>query len=137
MTTKERNRMKDQILKHGFDLLRIFHPSTMYDVGEIGPVELCRKLHRIELQAHRYAERVCNGEIDPTEAEDARWEANILGQVDRLLNFRAAGIPVFINGDPRGHALKIDDKYVRDNNLEIERDWGGYGLIAPEFDGKQ
>ena len=42
-------------------------------------------------------------------------------------------IPVFVNGDPRGYALKIDDSYVKKFNLKIERDWGGYGIIAPDF----
>jgi len=40
---------------------------------------------------------------------------------------------VFINGDPRGYALKINDKYVRENQLRIYSDMGGYGIIAPEF----
>ena len=41
---------------------------------------------------------------------------------------------VFINGDPRGYALKIDDKYQdRLHKVGIHRDWGGYGIIAPDF----
>lgn len=50
-------------------------------------------------------------------------------------------VPVFINRDPRGYALKIDDEWLRkmrDNPntvhlASIERDWGGYGIIAPEI----
>jgi len=37
---------------------------------------------------------------------------------------------VFINGDPRGYALKIKDEFVRENNLTIYQDWGGYGILA-------
>jgi hypothetical protein len=45
--------------------------------------------------------------------------------------------PIFLNGDARGYALKIQDDYVRDNNLDIHKDWGGYGILAPEFDGER
>ena len=127
--------MKDQILKHGFDLLRIFRFDTMYDANPIGPVQVAKKVHRLEAEAHRQAERICNGEIELTDDEHGRWEAGILNRLDKILGFRALGVLVFINGDPRGYALKIDDKYVKDHNLEIHRDWGGYGILAPEFDG--
>ena len=36
-----------------------------------------------------------------------------------------------IEWDEKGYALKIDDKYIRDKT--IHRDWGGYGIIAPDF----
>ena len=50
-----------------------------------------------------------------------------------MLNFRNLKIPCFINGDCRGYALKIKDQYVRENNLKIQTDFGGYGLIAPDL----
>jgi hypothetical protein len=40
---------------------------------------------------------------------------------------------IFANGDPRGYALKIRSEYVKNNNLDIHRDWGGYGIIAPDL----
>ena len=40
---------------------------------------------------------------------------------------------IFVNGDARGYALKIDDNYIRSNNFNIYRDFGGYGIIAPDF----
>lgn len=42
-------------------------------------------------------------------------------------------VPVFLNQDPRGYALKIKDNYVRLHGLNIYKDWGGYGIIAPEI----
>ena len=30
-------------------------------------------------------------------------------------------------------AKKIDDEYLKNNNFNIHRDWGGYGIIAPDF----
>lgn len=45
-------------------------------------------------------------------------------------------VPVIINRDPRGYALKIDDAWfvnaVRGANLHT--DMGGYGIIAPEIE---
>lgn len=36
---------------------------------------------------------------------------------------------VWFNGDPRGYALKVD---LRDGET-LHRDWGGYGIIAPDL----
>lgn len=41
-------------------------------------------------------------------------------------------VPIFINRDPRGYQLKIDDAYAA--GLVIHKDWGGYGIIAPDID---
>ncbi len=60
-----------------------------------------------------------------------RKDASILKRLDAILGFKAAGIPVFVNGDPRGYALKIEDSAARD--LDIHRDMGGYGIICPDF----
>ena len=131
MTKKAR--MREQILNHGFKLKRIFFADTKYE--GIGPVELCKKVHRLETKAHRMSEDYCNGIID-LEFED-RQESKIMKSLDNILNFKAQNIPVIFNGDPRGYALKIDDEYVKAHNLDIHRDWGGYGIIAPEFDGSK
>ena len=114
------------IYKHGENLLSIFH------LHGVDPYELCRKVHRLELKAHRLTTMLCN-EPNVTEEEQDRESEKILKSLDKILNFRAQGIPVFINYDPRGYALKIKDKYVREHGLTIYQDWGGYGIIAPEF----
>lgn len=124
MTKKEKQR--EEILRHGFKLRRAFNLPP-----ETAPVELCKRVHRLEVEAHRLAERECNEDL-PTEYVEKK-EASILKRLDAILNFRAQGIPVFLNGDPRGYALKIRDDYVREHDLDIHRDWGGYGIIAPEF----
>lgn len=115
------------IRKHGEDLNRIFNT-------ELDPVVLCKKLHSIEIRAHKLAEDYCNG-IEPDDTlED--MDIAILCKVDAILNFRVQNIPVFFNKDPRGYALKIEESYTHRNNLDIYQDWGGYGIIAPEFDGR-
>lgn len=129
MSTKK-DKMNGQITKHGFDLARIFNLDSSR------PVTLCKRVHRLEVKAHRMAEDYCNGLYEVEEFADKK-ENSILKSLDKILNFKAQNIPVFLNGDPRGYALKIDDEYVREHKLEIYRDWGGYGIIAPEFDGRE
>jgi hypothetical protein len=123
------DRMMKEIKKHGENLKVVFNLEAGID-----PVKLCKSLRRIEIKAQRLALALCNGDID--EITDDQKTA-IFSAVDKLLHYKAAGIPVFFNKDPRGYALKIDDAYVRDHNVTISRDWGGYGIIAPEFDGKR
>jgi hypothetical protein len=121
--------MYAQIEKHGMDLLRIYPNSTIKD-----PVKLCKTLRTLEVRAHRFATDYCNGvsfadtdeKIDATIKEYKDQTRTILG---------TTGPDVFINLDARGYALKIDDAIVRSQALDIHRDWGGYGIIAPEFDG--
>ena len=115
--------IEKQVIKHGNDLNRIFNTG-------IDPVKLCRALRRIEAKAGQLALAYCNGDID--DITDTQKE-EILKAVDKLLNFYKAGIAVVFNLDPRGYALKIDDEEMRTKNLVLYRDWGGYGIIAPEF----
>ena len=42
-------------------------------------------------------------------------------------------VPVFINRDPRGYALKIREIWMRNYSGNLHRDWGGYGILAPDF----
>lgn len=45
-------------------------------------------------------------------------------------------VPIFINRDPRGYALKIDDEAIRElraHGKPIYSDCGGYGILAPDF----
>jgi hypothetical protein len=65
--------------------------------------------------------------------EYERREKRIMQGVANLLDHGAERINVFLNGDPRGYALKIRDTDVRARKLDIHTDWGGYGIIAPDF----
>jgi len=119
----------DRRMNHGYALMRIF--PKVKDLFQGRPMDLYKYLHRIEAEAHSWAERCCNEDIP--EDKQTRKDASILRRLDELLGWKEAGIPVFVNGDPRGHALKIDDAYVKEHKLEIACDWGGYGLICPDF----
>lgn len=124
----KRDRMREQILLHGLKLNRVFN------LDRIDPMTLCKQVHRLEAKAHRMAEDYCNGII--AEEFVDRQEGRIMKALDKLLNYKAQGIPVIFNGDPRGYALKIDDAWMKANDCDIHRDWGGYGILAPEFDGR-
>ena len=115
--------MYDRINKHGEDLKRIFKLDPSID-----PVKLCKQLFKLENKAHKLAEDYCNGIIY---ADDYDVQTSqILTKVETILNNKKV---LFLNGDARGYALKIDDEYLKNNNFNIHRDWGGYGIIAPDF----
>jgi len=112
-----------RITKHGQNLKAVFNLNQ-----DIDPVKLCKRLFRLENKAHKLALDFCNGKIDQLE-----WDQKadkILTKVEAILKNKKV---LFLNGDARGYALKIDDGYIRNNNLNIHRDWGGYGIVAPDF----
>ena len=112
------------IAEHGKNLLKVF-PGAI----ETDPIKLCKRLRRIETKTGAAAVAYCNGEID----QDAWLTASeaALSAVQKLL--KSGNIPIIINGDPRGYSLKIDDDYMRENDVRLHRDWGGYGILAPEI----
>ena len=129
---KTRERMNKQIREHGADLKRAF------DIPIVDPDILARKLHRIELEAHRLAENYCNGTNNVTTENWEELTEKILDKVDNVTGFKRKGVPVFVNGDARGYALKINNTWVKGYQSKggrIYTDWGGYGILAPEFDG--
>lgn len=118
---------RDKIEAHGRRLLAIFPTANPSD-----PVELCKRLRRWETKAHQAAENLCNVP-NYQEAYD-RTQARTLAGVDKLLNFTAVDVPVFVNGDPRGWALKIKDDWMRAHpEHQLHQDMGGYGILAPNF----
>ena len=121
MKKSEREQMYRDIEKHGNNLCRIFKLDT-------DPVKLCKQLRRLENKAHKLAEDYGNGIIDGPYEFDVTTD-KILDRVHELLN--ATGNYIFVNGDARGYALKIEECYAKD--ITIYRDMGGYGIIAPDF----
>jgi hypothetical protein len=136
-TTNKRERMYADIQKHGENLNVIFNTG-------IDPVKLCKKLHTLEAKAHRLATDYCNGENG---VNSENWEAKITPIMDKVYTILNNGsynedrphqkkAPIFLNGDARGYALKINDSYVKANNLKLHTDMGGYGILSPEFTGQ-
>ena len=128
---------EDAVRRHGENLLAIFPHAT-----EKNPVRLCRALHRWESRGATLALRLCNGPAFPTEDQQERTVQTILKAVNTLLGNEC--VPIFVNLDPRGCALKIDDEWLRDQCQHnqyslgdafraLHKDWGGYGIICPEI----
>ena len=120
----KQEKMYLEIQHHGEQLNAIFNTG-------IEPVKLCKKLRRLEIQAHRQATDYCNGVI-----QTEHWESisnAMLNKVDKILHYKEKDIPVFFNADARGYALKIDSDYVLACEPNLYRDMGGYGLIAPDL----
>jgi hypothetical protein len=116
------------IRKHGEQLNAIFHTG-------LDPVVLCKKLRRIEGAAHKLAEDACNY-LSMESGEFAHRKNLLTARITSLLllePMKPTNKGVFINLDPRGYALKIDNQYMRDHNLQLHRDMGGYGILAPEI----
>ena len=151
-------RKYEAIRAHGENLLAIFQNATERD-----PVSLCKTLHRLETKARRICTDYCNGDFDAGENGeklDAALDA-ILAKVNAILGnneqYPVLNVPVFINRDPRGYALKIADAWMNQRReqwdrqiakkgkkaigpsywalLRFHRDLGGDGILAPEITG--
>lgn len=116
----------EAVKKHGEQLLVIFPNASERD-----PVALCRKVRRIEAVAHKLAEDCCNWLSMESEEYTERHTKILNRLVDVLGSVSSLG--VFINLDPRGYALKIDDEIMRAGKFKLHTDWGGYGILAPDF----
>lgn len=110
--------------------------------------KLSVKLLEVERVAHAVATAYCNGENIrisfkgriPTDCDfrtdENAWEnaeRAITDQVQRLFMWKLPHL--LINADARGYSLKIDSEKGREliESCGLERDWGGYGLLAPSI----
>ena len=125
----KKEELYSKIIKHGQNLKAVFNLDN-----DINPVKLCKRLLRLETKAHKLAEDFCNGVIDQLEWDTKAGQ--ILTKAEIIFQNKANGF-IFVNGDARGYSLKILEEfttYLRNrSNVNIHRDWGGYGIIAPDF----
>ena len=120
MNKAQKKELYENITAHGNNLKKLFKLDNSVD-----SVKLCKSLLRLENQAHELALNYCNyGNLDNSAVE------SILKKAGVLLNITDTN-QIFFNGDARGYALKISDEFCKD--AEIFKDWGGYGIIAPDF----
>lgn len=135
MSTK-RERMYERIEKHGNDLIKFF------GLKDKDPVKLCKAIFRIENKAHHATTCLCNTNTltfldhpraweikQATEEEQDAFFDGIRKSLERVLGKDNAE-KCFINHDPRGYALKIKEDFSKDFP---NKDWGGYGILAPDF----
>ena len=125
-----KDRMYSRIEKHGEDLKKVFN------LPEADPIKLCKKLHSLEVRANGIMTQYANGAIS-MEAVDRHREI-IAADLVKIIGAENM-TKIYINGDPRGYTLKLNQaatEQAQASGINIHRDWGGYGIIAPEFDGK-
>jgi hypothetical protein len=119
----------EQIYRHGENLKKIF------ELTEAEPIQLSKKLHALELRANRKMVDYCNGDIEEVETY---VESELKPKLIRIIGINNMD-KIYINRDPRGYTLKLTDeatKEAQDKGINIHRDMGGYGIVAPEFDGE-
>ena len=145
-TELKRNITTAMIREHGLGLIRFFG----LDPNLVDPINLCKKLRRLENQAHRITTQLCNGFPDLYAEVAEKVTKNLEDELDKIegkvrdllesyqrpRQFKKINA-IFINGDPRGYALKLDTetiKYFEELGEDFpHKDWGGFGIIAPDL----
>lgn len=142
------------IREHGLGLIKFFG----LDPNLVSPVELCKKLRKLETRAHKITTQLCNGFPDldhdlqedytkHLESELEKIEEKARDLLDSPQLKKSAPTKwarklndIFINGDPRGYALKVTTECVKHyENLKQNpeefphKDWGGFGILAPDL----
>jgi len=126
-----KDRMYKQIENHGQNLNAIFNTDDE-------PIKLCKRLLRLENQAHRLSTNYCNGDIN-MDTWDSKCD-QILDKLHKILGKeKCVETGLFVNGDCRGYALKLSSDWLegyKSKGGKLYSDWGGFGIVAPEFNGK-
>ena len=124
-TANKKIEMYARIKKHGEDIKKIFSLPADTD-----PIKLCKKLYKFEKQAQAIQMLQYNGNYK----EAAFREGQLFGRLMVfLLKDPDNKFKIFLNYDPRGYALKIPDDIVKEKNLTIHKDWGEFGILAPDL----
>lgn len=110
------------------------HPKTMLFLECLGCLDPCltgRVLVGIEAQANRLAVKYSNGDMQ--EQQYDKEQEILMGRIlQHVPNFPKVGF--FMNGDPRGYALKFNPERTPENSpaRTLPTDWGGYFILCYE-----
>lgn len=85
------------------------------------------RLRFLENRANHWAVKYANGDIDGNDFEAVRFDVE---QAIKKLHDGTLPKGFFVNSDPRGYALKIDNEKT-EIPQGLYTDWGGYGILAP------
>lgn len=136
----KRERRAQQLLAHYATCERL---ARYLGVASPDGKKISVALWKIEHDASNAACAQCNGEAvngQPFRSEED-WEAFKASIRERVALALGKTPPpgFFVNGDPRGHALKIDNNKPEGQALikavGLHTDWGGYGILSLEIDG--
>ena len=93
-----------------------------------------KELKALDEKVHSFNENCCSYEISEIEQEETQ---NYFFEELLKIVGKENKDKVFLNGDPRGYSLKIPYELTRKfwdtNKINIYRDMGGYGILAPDF----
>ena len=126
-TEERKEKLYELIFNHGERVKKFFNMPASTD-----PIGLCKQLRRLENKAQRVQDIHANGQYE----ESAREEARIIVKLKDVLMPEATAeeflnIGIFLNTDQRGYALKIPDEIIKEH--KFSKDWGGFGIIAPDL----
>lgn len=85
-------------------------------------------LLKAEREARRQTTKECNEAVSDEESE--KWSEKFLNRLTKKLGVDKMPDGFFINYDPRGYALKMKEGTYPQG---LWTDFGGYGILAPEF----
>lgn len=134
--------MTENRIRKNYDALMSVYHKLGLDVA--GDVRWIAWLSGAEKRLHKMAENACNYAL--TKAGETR-QANIAADIKECVEAALPALKglVYINGDSRGHSIKIDPytkcgtgPHIADPEVDalmrdcgILRDWGGYGILDP------
>lgn len=102
--------------------------GEMFGVGCINPYATFEILLKAEREAHRQTTKECNESVSDEDSE--KWSVNFMARLTKKLGVERMPLGFFINYDPRGYALKMNEGTFPQG---FWTDFGGYGILAPEF----
>jgi hypothetical protein len=124
----KKERFNSQLKRHILALCELYKELTGNELDYFEGIKISKKLRGLEAKISKISLDYCNGvynnyeEIAP---KLNKYEADIKNLFDTDKNF------IYINLDPRGFALKINEDFKTDANFFT--DWGRYKLLAPEL----
>ena len=128
----KRDRRKLELDCHYLSLERL---ARLCGVEKVDGKKLSLHLWKLEGRAHQICLDLCNGLDSDKEISDREYELDqIESEVSQLFNCKLKGF--YINRDPRGYALKIDEPIMISgiyDSCMLQKDWGGYGILSPEI----
>lgn len=126
MDNKER--FEAQLKRHLSAIGDLYEELTGNKLNYFIAKKISNKLRRIEKEVSRISEDYSNGiynNYEEIEPKLNKYKTDIKKLFNTDKDF------VYINTDPRGYALKVNEDFFTNANLFT--DWGGYKLLAPEL----
>lgn len=130
-----KERKAQQLLQHYAVCERLAHYLGM-PARRIDGKKISVALWKADRLGQQRAERMCS-DSSYTEAQQDADKATAMFLVKKALGTLPPGF--FVNSDPRGYALKIDNENPQGlaliESVGLSTDMGGYGILSPDIDG--